>query len=243
MCRRKQSCSELGGDPATWSRRAPLMPPDWFRAQLPLFADAVRLAAEGEAESARTQLGRVRARELQDWYIEHAQMAGRFRKMHFGTSQPATEGVDLDPLRSPQRFTKTVLRRDGYHCRYCGVGLVPKQVLQAFGDVVGRDAFGLKGRNVERHGVVLAFRANVDHVVPWAQGGRTDMDNLVSCCWGCNYGKSNYTLEEIGLDDPRHRPVGEANGWDGLTSLLPALRAVARRQAAGPSTNVDADVM
>jgi 5-methylcytosine-specific restriction endonuclease McrA len=77
--------------------------------------------------------------------------------------------------------------------------------------------------------VVLAFRANVDHVVPWTLGGRTDMENLVSACWCCNYGKSSYTLEQIGLDDPRLRPTPESDGWDGLTSSLPGLRANAVR--------------
>ena len=33
----------------------------------------------------------------------------------------------------------------------------------------------------------------------------TDFGALVTCCWSCNYGKSNHTFEQIGLDDPLGR--------------------------------------
>ena len=32
---------------------------------------------------------------------------------------------------------------------------------------------------------------HVDHIVPWAEGGRTEMDNLQTLCANCNQGKSN----------------------------------------------------
>ena len=32
---------------------------------------------------------------------------------------------------------------------------------------------------------------HVDHVVPWAKGGRTEMDNLQTLCANCNQGKSD----------------------------------------------------
>jgi len=230
MCRgRKRTCTELGSDVTAWSKLAPLMPPEWFDVQVTAFAEAVRLAASGEAPAARIQLGTIRGTDLQTWFIEHGQMSGMVREHHLNRPQPVATGIYRDPVRSPQRFAKAALQRDGYRCRYCGVRLVPKGVLEAFSGVVGRDVFGIKGRNLERHGVVLAFRANVDHVVPWTLGGRTDMENLVSACWCCNYGKSSYTLEQIGLDDPRLRPTPESDGWDGLTSSLPGLRANAVR--------------
>jgi hypothetical protein len=33
-------------------------------------------------------------------------------------------------------------------------------------------------------------------------GGRTDESNLVTSCWSCNYGKANYTVEQIGISNP-----------------------------------------
>ncbi|MSQ94102.1 MAG: HNH endonuclease, partial [Gemmataceae bacterium] len=98
--------------------------------------------------------------------------------------------------------------------------------LAAFSKVVGRDVFHATAKtNADRHGVVLTFRANADHVIPWSLGGRTDLQNLVAACWCCNYGKSNFTLVQLGLDDPQERPATNIDTWDGLTSLLSDLRA------------------
>ena len=53
-----------------------------------------------------------------------------------------------------------VLRRDGFRCAYCGRG--------------------------ETDGVKL----HIDHLVPVARGGQTELDNLVTACQDCNLGKS-----------------------------------------------------
>lgn len=155
-------------------------------------------------------------------------MAGMVRDAYFKRVVPAVPTAQRDQLRSPQRFAKAVFARDGYRCRYCGVRLVPAEVLKAFGRAVGSDTFATAGTNLQRHGVALAFRAIADHVTPWTRGGRTDMENLVSACWSCNYGKADFTVDQIGLEDPRTRPVDTSDGWDGLTSRLAALRAHGR---------------
>jgi 5-methylcytosine-specific restriction endonuclease McrA len=230
MCRGrgKPTCTELGIDSAHWSRVAPLMPPAYFDGQLIAFNEAVRHASIGDAEKARAELRLIRSDVMQSWFIEHGQQSGYFRDKRFRRSKPAAT-VARDSTRLSKRIELEVFARDGDRCRYCGVRLVPLDVLKAFGKVVGRDAFRATGTNLERHGVVLAFRANADHVVPWTLGGRTDLDNLVSACWGCNFGKSNYTLDQIGVEDPRSRPIPCADGWDGLVSYLPALKANAMR--------------
>jgi 5-methylcytosine-specific restriction endonuclease McrA len=48
------------------------------------------------------------------------------------------------------------------------------------------------------------FVATLDHVIPWSLGGRTDESNLVSSCWSCNYGKANFTVEQIGIRNPHN---------------------------------------
>ena len=58
--------------------------------------------------------------------------------------------------------------------------------------LLGSEHFKAAGRsNKIRHGISLTFRATADHVVPISHGGRTSMDNLVTSCWNCNYGKYN----------------------------------------------------
>jgi 5-methylcytosine-specific restriction endonuclease McrA len=201
------------------------MPPPWFDEQLSVFQRAVQYASEGDANGARIELTKIRNQELRTWYIEHGQQSGLFRSRQIGMNLPEFTGA-RDPVASPERFAKQVFARDGFRCRYCGLRLVTKQVLSAFSNVVGRDHFCPTGGNQQRHGIVLAFRANIDHVIPWTRGGRTDLDNLVAVCWCCNYGKSSYTLEQIGVTDPRAR-IPNSDGWDGLSNYLPRLRAAA----------------
>lgn len=220
MCRGTKTCTELGTRPELWSREAPLVPPVWFESQLSIFVEAAKAAAGGDVFAARAKLLLIRSTDLQTWYIEHGQNSGTFRHRQLGKRKAQIFHTSLDTLASSDRFSNEVFKRDGYRCRYCGLRLIPKSVLQAFSAVVGADAFRATGTNVERHGIVLAFRANADHVVPYNLGGRTDLNNLVACCWSCNYGKGKFTLDQLGLEDPRNRPVNSANTWDGLTSFF-----------------------
>jgi hypothetical protein len=60
----------------------------------------------------------------------------------------------------PAGLRFAVLRRDGFRCAYCGRG--------------------------EPEGVKL----HIDHIVPVARGGKTELENLVTACATCNIGKS-----------------------------------------------------
>lgn len=62
-----------------------------------------------------------------------------------------------------------VMRRDDFKCRICGTSPALKP------------------------GTVLV----VDHVVPWADGGETVMDNLQTLCERCNGGKSNLRIDTV----------------------------------------------
>src|SRR5512143_2162058 len=44
-----------------------------------------------------------------------------------------------------------------------------------------------------------ASELTFDHVVPVAQGGRKDWENIVTCCIGCNREKGGRTPEEAGM--------------------------------------------
>ena len=84
-------------------------------------------------------------------------------------------------------------------------------------NMVGSAQFKVKGKgNQIRHGVALTFRAPADHVVPMSFGGRTNLDNLVTSCWNCNYGKYNALLEQMGINDPRDTDLDSKLNWNGL---------------------------
>ena len=117
---------------------------------------------------------------------------------------------------------QAMYQRDGWRCRFCGCSIVvagARTVLRAhlpevipWGETKG-----------VYHGGLYALAGVPDHVVPHAHGGDSDLDNIVTACWPCNFGRGSLRLEEVGLSDPRSRsPVVDA--WDGLNRLV-ALRA------------------
>ena len=51
----------------------------------------------------------------------------------------------------------------------------------------------------EVHSVSITFKLTFDHVVPVAQGGRKDWENIVTCCVSCNRKKGGRTPAEAGM--------------------------------------------
>lgn len=223
MCRKSPICFLLGEDPAAWSKVAPLPPPDWFDDQLLIFNAAAERAANGERDTAIDIIRTMRSDEMRHWFVEHGQMSGIHRAKKFEISITPVEPEKLDVVRVAKPYESVVFKRDFYTCRYCGLRQIAKEVLVAFERAVGASEFKTQGTNALQHGVIHAFKIVADHVLPHAFGGRTTLDNLVSACPGCNYGKWNYTIEQLGLDDPFSRPPLLTN-WDGLTSLLSRLK-------------------
>jgi 5-methylcytosine-specific restriction endonuclease McrA len=206
----------------TWSREAPLMPPRWFWEAVAVFAESAHLAAAGDVEGASERLSTIREREANWWYDEHAQNACYTRVRAIDLPRPASV-LEGRRATTPDHVKRRIYQRDHYHCRHCGLPTIPTATRKALQQVVGDDVLPWSKTNATQHGLALAARTEYDHVVPMRVGGANDESNLVTACASCNYGKHHYTLEELGLDDPRLRPPAESD-WDGLTSLIPLLR-------------------
>lgn len=74
------------------------------------------------------------------------------------------------------RLRFLTLRRDGFCCRACGASpAIDRKV-----------------------------KLNVDHVIPWSRGGKTQLENLQTLCRTCNGGKSNLDWK-VKNAHPRHR--------------------------------------
>lgn len=58
-----------------------------------------------------------------------------------------------------------------------------------------------------------------DHIVPHARGGDNSIGNVVVTCAPCNYARMDYTLDELGLENPLSREPRQSN-WDGLERVL-----------------------
>jgi len=118
-------------------------------------------------------------------------------------------------LRMPTTVEKNALhQRDGFHCRFCGIPLIRKEIRERIKKAYP-DALSWGSKNPEQHAAFQAMWLQYDHVLPHARGGDNNMDNMVITCAPCNFGRMNWTLEEVGLIDPRTRqPVRSA--WTGL---------------------------
>lgn len=223
MCRRtKTACSLLGADPARWPKfevlPAVAAVVDGFE---PLEA-AIRHAADGDAVGAREKLSRIDGPAILEWYVEHAQVAGTRRIAVLQSRSVPGPVEEIDRPYPQAKIEAEVFRRDGFRCRYCQRRVLSRSVLKAFHGVVGDDLFQMGPTNASTHGAALAFRAVADHLVARKRGGKTDPANLLTACYPCNFGKAEYSLEELRLEPPRP-PIVDA--WDGLEALLPRLRA------------------
>jgi HNH endonuclease len=201
-----------------------LLKPLSFDKQLTILSDAIRSAVAGDLENAKIQLGSVRSDDLRAWCKDYGEKAGNRRYEHFGRKTAGAVGAKDIKKRPDRSLLEKLFARDGYRCRYCGVRVIPDWILELFSDVVGPSVFSGRGSKEQRHGAAVTFRAVDDHVIPHALGGQTDLKNLVTACWPCNFGKWKYTLEQIGIYDPRKRRPRRTSHWDGLVSLKPKLR-------------------
>lgn len=225
MCLSPTICTELGPDPAQWDTHAPLPHPSWHEEALRHFADSVALAASGKIVESLAALSLSRGDELLSYFDVHAQNSWHTRLLVLGNKRSQVTG---EKASYTSRIEKAVYERDGYRCRYCRTPVVHKDVFKAYSSVVGADHFRAVGRNRERHGVSLTFRATVDHVQPLNLGGTNDESNLVTSCAPCNFGKGPCTVEQIGIENPFIRSLEPSVDWHGLTEFLNPLKRQAR---------------
>ena len=118
-----------------------------------------------------------------------------------------------------KRAALEIFRRDGWRCRFCGIRVLSLDAIKAldslFPEEVRWRAKPYRNRNVAFN--VLA--SSLDHILPHSRGGDNDPSNLVAACGSCQFGRMQYTLEEVGFLDPRLRPP-VVDRWDGLERLL-----------------------
>jgi len=122
-------------------------------------------------------------------------------------------------VRMPNAAEKAALHaRDGFHCRFCGIPVVRKEVRDFFKEKYPElSIWGSK--NIEQHPAFQLMWLQYDHVLPHARGGNNDVENVVITCASCNYGRCDSLVEEVGLESPfAHEPIKST--WDGLERVL-----------------------
>jgi 5-methylcytosine-specific restriction endonuclease McrA len=130
---------------------------------------------------------------------------------------PLVSRAERVPMRMPSLAEqKRLQERDGFHCRFCGIPVIRKAVRERirkfYPAIWGR-------KNLNQHAAFQAMWLQYDHVLPHSRGGDNSFGNLLITCAPCNYARMGFTLEELGLQDPRERgPV--RSKWDGLERFV-----------------------
>lgn len=220
MCRGQNFCTELGTVPSKWDKESPLRPLDWFHDEIEIFILAVNKFIEGNREDCIQLLDSIKNTEITQWYIEHGQMSGKHRNAILQRPYPSKIPIEQrDSIRSPSKYQLEVFSRDGYRCRYCGIKLVDQNFLRKFIKALDYSNFHRGRTNLDTHGIIHLTWPVADHVKPWNIGGETSLENLVSSCPSCNYGKDGYTCDQLGIQNPLERNVIK-NSWNGLKELV-----------------------
>jgi len=210
-------------DPERFAQ-SPLPYPQEFDAHIDRFAVAAHLAFNGDVETARELISSIDGESLMDWYDTIAQHVADIRyTLITGNPPRRLSGKGKHQTQSPARVA-AIAKRDKYRCGYCGMRLVEPQILKRIQVKVGRDVFPSKGNkkessNRDYHGIWVTTAITLDHVVPYAVSSDDTIENLISSCWSCNFGKYDYTCEELELSPPAIR-VPSNESWSGLRDVV-----------------------
>ena len=181
---------------------------------------AVSAHLSGRPELARDYINLANMPPIREWTESLWGKNSPYVKYRPVANAPAGLGrAERAPVRMPTSAEKQLLHsRDGYHCRFCGVPVIRKEVRDRLRGLYPA-TLPWPNNNKTQHAAFQAMWAQYDHILPHARGGNSDLENIVVTCAPCNYGRMNYTLEEVGLMDPRLRePV--RSDWDGLERVL-----------------------
>ena len=123
-----------------------------------------------------------------------------------------------DPARMPSETDQaSIFRRDGWRCRFCGVRVISRAARSIFTRQFPEETRWTLPE-FQRHYALYALASSLDHVLPHGRGGKNETSNFVTACYCCQFGRGEWTLEEVGLLDPRDRPP-VVDSWDGLIRI------------------------
>ena len=138
----------------------------------------------------------------------------RFREIP--SDKTKSKAKDRMPNKSDQDI---IINRDGLNCRFCGIPVILPEAIKAISTAYPDAAYWRSRKNLDQHAALQCLWLQFDHILPHCWGGETTPDNIVITCAPCNYGRGNRRLEEVGLIDPRERPVYRTS-WDGLARFI-----------------------
>jgi len=185
-----------------------------------LLDDAVSAHLLNHPEKAQELILMADMPEIRQWVESIWGKASPYLQWRLVTPAPVVlDKTQRVQLRMPSAAEKRLLlQRDGYHCRFCGIPVIRREIRLKL-RMLYPSALQWGRTNATQHAAFQAMWAQYDHILPHAKGGNNDLDNVVITCAPCNFGRMDFTLDEVGLSDPRTREPIHSN-WDGLERLL-----------------------
>lgn len=207
---------KLGQDPTNWPKNCLVPFPERFEQEIDLIAQAVRIS-QSEPSRARELMNSVDEDSMKRWFIDVALKSGEWRAAYSGFSTEGRTAESRKRKAPTQVELEAMFQRDNWRCRYCGIRIGGnREIFVRFAERIDMPEL-ISGRSDEgRHGVYLMLMASYDHVIPWSQGGSDGLENLVTSCWCCQFGKFKYGLDVLALDNPFSRAPYPRDSWDGL---------------------------
>jgi hypothetical protein len=182
--------------------------------------EAIVAIETGDLSGARQKWESVDGEELLGlWNIENESPKSEIQEWRKVVKPEITGPLAKPPTNAMKR---KVYEHDGYRCRYCKMHVFTRNkgsrilhLIQRFPELTpslhlvngSLNGSGKNGgiKNVD-YAKFLWSLAAPDHVVPRSHGGKTDLDNLVTSCSGCNYSKMDLTLEQMKVNPPKTLP-------------------------------------
>jgi len=122
---------------------------------------------------------------------------------------------DRLPVRMPSAQQKSeVIDKFGRNCAFCGIPLISREV-RVFLKKQYPNSLSWGRTNQTQHSAFQCMWLQFDHVIPHCYGGDNSTGNIVPACAGCNFGRMDRMLEQVGIADPREIKISKST-WDGL---------------------------
>ncbi len=181
-------------------------------------SEAVSAHLRGDPSEAEALIRRADMPELYSWLKP---IWGN-SSVHLVASADREQQSLRKELRSKERMPNAAMKRDvhqrdGYNCRFCGMPVIRRETRDLIRSKYP-SALRWGNKDAERHTAFMVMWAQYDHVVPHAYGGKNELSNIVLACAACNFGRAAYTLEQVGISDPRERSPQKSN-WNGLENF------------------------
>jgi 5-methylcytosine-specific restriction endonuclease McrA len=200
------------------------IPEIWIAARL--LREAVDAHLLGETHRAETLIAEADVPAIAKWtdsiWGHRSAHIHRFRSVP--NSPPAVTKEMRPQPRMPSAETQLrVKERDGFFCRFCGIPVIEKPVRTRIHAAYPK-VFRWGSKNAEQHAAFQCMWLQYDHVLPNSRGGESSIANVVVTCASCNFGRMEWTLEEVGLMDPRIPSVSPSRDtaarWNGLRDFI-----------------------